>query len=592
MRMVRLFKRILIFPFRRMRPIRIVILSRASSYGLGQDAKLVEQVLREITIKNKRYTILSIDHLDPLQFVGGRLPRLVDVQIHLEMPCRAAMPAAQTNILVVNSEWWRTNAWAWALRPEGGMNQFLFKSDAAKALFPEVADRATVLHWRTPPMEFAPVRKLYMAIFIVGGSVNKLEAAKQLIPWWTPAYPPLTVYGSTEAIASLPHPPLNVTYRPGYLPEDEKHRIQQYAMYHVVASAAEGFGYTFAECATMGAVPIWTALPVYEELWGSAVGTIGKIDVVAKPASTMRDAGFTFTEAAFRTAMASLAGVESIPALQTLAHDYKTDFRQGWRWALTVPSPPVVATYPPAPPAVLPTVAVLTLTHNRSKWWTNMAENILRSSYPKEKLVWVVVDDSRPEERVDRQIQQFQDAHSAHRVMYKSLPRKLSIGEKRNIAVESAVATGATLFMNMDDDDYYPPSSVLARVAWMQRGKNQVWGAAYCATLPMYDARKYVSAMNVPPLTLKPEERVSEASLIFTKKFWEEKRFPMLSVAEGESFLEGRIHETVEIPPEGVLVAIQHSGNATSRRVPEAKEPNGCHYGFSDEYFSYLSTIA
>jgi hypothetical protein len=379
---------------------------------------------------------------------------------------------------------------------------------------------------------------------------------------------------------------LNVTYRPGYIPEDEKHRIQQLAKYHVVASAAEGFGYTFAECAKIGAVPIWTALPVYEELWGSAVGTVGKISVSPNPPSTKRDSGYTFTEEAFRTALESIISVESVPDLQTLAATYTTDFRQGWRRALTVPTI-AVQSLPPKPSSPLPIVAVLTLTHNRSKWWQNMAENILRSTYPKEKIVWVVVDDSKAEERVDRQMQQFQSAHPSFKVLYRSLPQKRSIGEKRNMAIETAIGTGATLFLNMDDDDYYPPTSIIARVSWLQK-----YGAAYCATLPMYDARKYVSAMNVPPLTLKPEERVSEASLIFTKTFWEEKRFLSISVAEGESFLAGRINQTIEIPPEGVIVAIQHSGNATSRRVPKEQEPNGCHYGFTDEYFSYLSTIA
>ena len=571
-----------------MQPLRIVILSRTSPYGLGQDAKLVEQVLREVAIKNRLYTIQTIDHLDPLQFVGGRLPRSVDVQIHLEMPCRAAMPWAQTNLLLVNPEGWETAAWQWALRPiaEGGMNQVIFKCEAAKALFPEVVDRAKVLHWRSPPMDLRTTRKESKAIFLLGGSVNKLDAAKLLIPWWTPAYPSLTVYGSTEAIALLPTPPANVTYSAGYLTEEEKHRIQQTAKYHVVASAAEGFGYTFAECAKIGAVPIWTALPVYEELWGSAVGTVGKIVVSPNPSSTKKDSGYTFTEAAFRTAMDSIISVESNSALQTLATNYTTDFRQGWRRSLILPAT-AVPLLPPKPLFPLPIVALLTLTHNRSKWWQNMAENILRSTYPKDKIVWVVVDDSRSEERVDRQVQQFQTAHPSIQVFYKSLSRKCSIGEKRNTAVESAIGTGATLFMNMDDDDYYPATSIIARVSWIQK-----YGAAYCATLPMYDSRKYISAMNVPPLTLKPEERVSEASLIFTKAFWEEKKFPTISVAEGESFLAGRIHQTIEIPPEGVIVAIQHSGNATSRRVPAEQEPNGCHYGFTDEYFSYLSTIA
>jgi hypothetical protein len=512
---------------------------------------------------------------------------MVDIQIHLETPCRAAMPWARTNIVVINPDWWRTNSWAWALRPvaEGGMNRFVFKCNAAKALLPEVGDRASIIPWRSPPLERSVGSKSKNAIFLLGGSVNKLKAAKQLIPWWKPEDPPLTVYGATEAIASLGVPPPHVTYKPGYLSEEEKQRIQQSATYHVVASAAEGFGYTFAECATLRAIPLWTALPVYEELWGSALGTLGKIAVTPNPPSDKLESGYSMSEAAFRTAMESLVG-DSVPALQTYATHYTREFRDKWKRIVRLPSPTVVSV-PPSPPPLLPIVAVLTLTHNRKKWWANMVENILRSTYPNEKIVWVITDDSRPEERVDRQIQQFQKAYPSQKILYKSLPRKVSIGEKRNLAIEAAIATGATLFMNMDDDDYYPPTSILARVCWIQ-----TYGAAYCATIPMYDARNYISAMNVPPLTLKPEERVSEASLVFTKTFWEEKKFPNQSIAEGETFLEGRIHKTIEIPPEGIIVAIQHSGNATSRRVPEEKEPNGCHYGFSDEYFSYLSTIA
>ncbi len=99
-----------------------------------------------------------------------------------------------------------------------------------------------------------------------------------------------------------------------------------------------------------------------------------------------------------------------------------------------------------------------------------------------------------------------------------------------------------------------------------------------------------MSAMNVPPLDLGPAERVSEATLAFTRKFWEEREFPKdTSVAEGEKFLEGREADTAEISPAGVIVSFLHGGNSTSRRVPEAQEPNGCHYGFDDEYFLYLT---
>jgi hypothetical protein len=142
----------------------------------------------------------------------------------------------------------------------------------------------------------------------------------------------------------------------------------------------------------------------------------------------------------------------------------------------------------------------------------------------------------------------------------------------------------------MDDDDHYPKSSIIARVTWMRAFGV---GCVYCATLPMYDCKNYISAINVPPLNLAPHERVSEASLGFSREFWSARGFPStISVAEGEAFLAGRIEETAEIPPEGVIVSFLHGLNFTSRRVPESSEANGCHYGFEDEYFAYLSGLA
>jgi hypothetical protein len=97
--------------------------------------------------------------------------------------------------------------------------------------------------------------------------------------------------------------------------------------------------------------------------------------------------------------------------------------------------------------------------------------------------------------------------------------------------------------------------------------------------------------MNVPPLVLGPAERVSEATLAFRREFWEARGFPAVGMAEGEGFLAGREAATREIPPVGVIVSFIHKGNTSSRRVPEDQEPNGCHYGFKDEFFTYLHTI-
>jgi hypothetical protein len=143
----------------------------------------------------------------------------------------------------------------------------------------------------------------------------------------------------------------------------------------------------------------------------------------------------------------------------------------------------------------------------------------------------------------------------------------------------------------MDDDDHYPESSVATRVSWLT-GR----GAVYCSTLPMYDLRRYVSAINVPPQIESPAERVSEATLAFRREFWEARGFPDVGMAEGCGFLDGsgaeRIRQTAEIPPAGVIVSFIHGGNSSSRRVPAEQEPNGCHWGFSDEYFELVHRVA
>jgi hypothetical protein len=97
--------------------------------------------------------------------------------------------------------------------------------------------------------------------------------------------------------------------------------------------------------------------------------------------------------------------------------------------------------------------------------------------------------------------------------------------------------------------------------------------------------------MNVPPLQLEMSERISEATLIFTKKFWDERQFSDVSIAEGDSFIRGREHMCRELSPQEVIVSLVHPLNTSSRKIPDFKEPNGCHYGFNEKLFAMVSEI-
>ncbi len=592
--------------------IRVNILSRSdNNYGIGKDAKLVENVLREInaSTNGKKVKVRSIEHIDSLGFFGGRKPSFVDINIHLEIPCRSAMIWAKNNILVVNPEWFEKHSYDWTLeeKTKGGMDLFIFKCNYARSLFPELPDdRVKVINWRAPNESFTlkslREEKKSKFLFLIGGSVNKFEAAKIIVPNWDASYPVLEVWGSTEIINQLT--PLqkttNIVWKDGFSTEEERLKSQEESKYHIVASVAEGFGYTFAECASLGALPLWTDIPVYEETYGTILRNIGKIKTEPMVETDKRDGTRSFTPENLHSAISSLlllSGIEQTTLAGNLRHlstTHVNSWRNNWKYILTnfvyfnTPTNTMFE-FPPPLPKEIPTIGIITLTHNRKKWWQNMAENILRQKYPHNNLVWIVVDDSESSQRVDHEFSTFQTAHPKITSQYISFPKKQTIGHKRNVGVMQAIAKGATILMHMDDDDYYPSSSIIARLSWLNLKKSE---CIYCATLPMYDAKRYISAINVPPLYLAPHERVSEASLAYTKTFWENKKFPTINIAEGEEFLKDRISDTVEVMPDGIIVAIQHGSNATSRRVPDEQEPNGCHYGFSDEYFSYISTIA
>jgi hypothetical protein len=391
----------------------------------------------------------------------------------------------------------------------------------------------------------------------------------------------------------------NIILRESFATDAQRIKEQQHHEFHIVASAAEGFGYTFAEAAMVGALPLWTNIPVYNELYGNVMKDVGRIDCsISGEKGPMRDSSCVLISSGIERAVESLLALSKKDSdglrknLMTLVTGRIKEFRSGWRTILVpklVSSEPLTVPPRPLPSNELPEVAIVTLTRNRPRWFTNMARNILMADYPKDKLTWIVVDDSDGLGRIDADIMKFQSKNPGVSVKYIPLAKPMALGDKRNKACASA-PDSVSVFLMMDDDDHYPAGSVHARVAWL---KATGVDCVYCSTLPMYDCGRFISAMNVPPLDLAAEERVSEATLCFKRTFWMARGFPTgVSVAEGEGFLAGRIDSTAEIPPEGIIVSFLHGANATSRRVPESSEANGCHYGFDDEFFLYISELA
>jgi hypothetical protein len=226
----------------------------------------------------------------------------------------------------------------------------------------------------------------------------------------------------------------------------------------------------------------------------------------------------------------------------------------------------------------LPDISIVTLTKDRREFMSLANYCYLIQSYPEDKIEWIIVDDG--EDSIEDTL------IGIPNVKYIRCDKPMTIGEKRNLGVESAMYDYICM---MDDDDVYPENSILFRITMLL--KEPLRECVFCTTIPCYDITKFTSFMNVPPITLKMSERVSEATLCFTKKFWEERKFDDIQIAEGNTFVQGREHMCRELSPQDVIVSLVHTKNSSSRKTPKLAEPNGCHYGFNEKLFTLVTEI-
>jgi len=206
-------------------------------------------------------------------------------------------------------------------------------------------------------------------------------------------------------------------------------------------------------------------------------------------------------------------------------------------------------------------VSVVTVSHYGPAWFTNMVQNVLGQEWP--AVEWIIVGDLKTQ--VDK--------------LKQDNPKINVICIDGNL--ESGIqAASHDVVVIMDDDVHYPASSISKRVEGLQRSGADL---VYCATLPVYDVRHYMSSMCVPDLRKLPHLRAFESSFAFKKIFW-----------NGGGPIQTREMQTAELSPLGLLVALVHKANPDVRYAEEPEagvEPNGCHYGFSEKYFQYIHGI-
>jgi glycosyltransferase involved in cell wall biosynthesis len=234
----------------------------------------------------------------------------------------------------------------------------------------------------------------------------------------------------------------------------------------------------------------------------------------------------------------------------------------------------------------LPNISLITVTHNRKDMFRLPIYLYNTTDYPKNKIEWIIVDDSDEDKSVESEIPSKDVLEKNNlNIKYIKLDEKNTIGNKRNIGIDQS---SNDIILIMDDDDYYFPTSFRKRVTYLLKSKKM---CVVSSILAVFDINNYVSSINLPPFVLEYYKKISEASLGFRKSFWENNRFEDSNLYEAKSLINNRINDICEISWEENIVSLVHSRNTSSKYKIENQESNGCHFGFSEKLFEFIVTL-
>ena len=208
-----------------------------------------------------------------------------------------------------------------------------------------------------------------------------------------------------------------------------------------------------------------------------------------------------------------------------------------------------------------PRVSICTPTFNRRPFIPTMFECFRNQTYPKDRIEWIIVDDG-----TDR-IKDLVESSGISQIKYFELPKKVSLGEKRNYM--HSKATG-TIIVYMDDDDYYPPERVSHAVETLMANKQ-----ALCAgSSEIYIYFKHIQKM----IQFGPygPNHATAGTFAFRAELLKETRYQdHAAVAEEREFLKGYTIPFVQLDPMKTILCFSHEQNTfDKRKLLENHNPN------------------
>lgn len=213
---------------------------------------------------------------------------------------------------------------------------------------------------------------------------------------------------------------------------------------------------------------------------------------------------------------------------------------------------------PPISDDDLPSISIVTITYNRPEFVKLMIRNYESINYPKEKMEWIVVDDTSygPGDI------KYTNELKTYGARVVQLDNKLTIGKKRNFI---NCLTKNKYIVHMDDDDYYYSYSVVARIRTLlayEKIKNTDESCVGCNKVNCFDL---ITCESFEAFD-KQIETVSESTMAYSRKFWETHKYDNNKM-EAECIEFVGDSEVCIIPSSFVITQFTHHSNTIQRRL-------------------------
>lgn len=555
-----------------------IIGNHKKNTGVSQDVSILHGLLAHVF--GQEIEIRHIPHYYP------SCPQ-ANVNVFIEVINPALFLYAAKNIWIPNPEW-TYSTW----EPYSRMvDEIWVKTREAERLFLEWTHNVYYIGWTSIDKGMSDSKNYGKAIVPVGKNIwRNPRTILQAYTWihsrdpsLYALLPELHVVHSPEHVQIAPVPSQvqdKIIFHSEVIPEKEYDELLQECGLCICISAAEGFGHAVNEAMSTGCVLMLSPIDAFLEiappnsLWVSELSRISHTQCLGELYGID---GRSLVDALRLYAQGGHTSATGRDLYEKRHQEFIVRMSNRLRESLEgIPEYSLEGILPKEDK--MPKVSVITITRDRRVFIPLAKYSFMAQAYPEEKLEWVIVDDGND---------QIKDLVSdLPNVRYILCDKPMSIGAKRNLAVASA---SHDILVMLDDDDIYPNNSILTRVAYLLAEPKKE--AVFCTTIPCFDIHEKKSFMNVPPTPLRMCERVSEATLCFTREFWNKQGFPDQQIAEGNAFIHGREEMCRDVSPQDVIVSLVHSKNTSSRKAPVG-ESNGCHYGLSDELFTLVSEIA